>query len=431
MAEVAAVDLRRVSELEQLRHSAVLAAGRGHECFRLVLARCMQLAALAFALIACSEAHHTVGVFDGKAVTGDAGGMRAPNPPPEAGTGGSTAPPIDDGAIGTFDAAIPDAAPQCADSVLPTLRKRLNLYLVIDTNFLVADGGQWDKVQQGILEYARDEEAAGTGFGLRLIDPPLALPIPLPGCPACDPSMYSLASDAAASTQPLPSNIDEITSALSFSVSSLTTPLDPALHGVLDLAFSLKNARPDQEQAVVLLSDAFLDLSCATTSEQLIQTAANGLNNFKIRSYMLELLDPTPPLLPDEIFQMFNGTFIPLDPVASAGGTGFARSFKLSTEDPLELAKRLLEIQHDAEPCEYALPSGTSWDELLLAVDTGVGPGPLPRLAGEAECGNNGGAFISYVDPTSGTTWAKACDRSCMTIKDLERDPLWIVGCDP
>jgi hypothetical protein len=416
MAEVAAVDLRRVDDNEsgkaneRLRHSALYTA--------------VMLGVLA--LIACSETHHTVGVFD-EAQSGGTSGTRAPNP--QGGTGGGGAAPIDDGSIGTLDAAvaIPDAAPQCTE-VMATLRKPLNLYLMIDTNFLVADGGQWSKVQQGILEYSRKDEAAGTGLGLRLIDPPPSIPLLPLGSPACEASTYSRASSAAVNTQPLPTNIDEITNALSIVTGTLTTPLDPALQGALDLAFSLKNARPDEEQAVVLLSDAFLDLSCATSSEQLIQTAANGRNSFGIRSYMLELLDPTILLLPD--LAQFAGTFIPLDPVAAAGGTDRARSFNLSEDNPAVLAERLLEIQHDAEPCEYAVPSGMDWSELLLAVETPGGPGPLPRLSDEIECGVGGGAFISYVDPTTGAVWAKACASSCQTIKNLGRDPLWIIGCD-
>jgi hypothetical protein len=419
MAEVAAVDLRRVDDNEsesangRPRHSALLTA--------VVLS--------ALVLIACSETHHTVGVFDEAQTGGMSGtsGTRAPNP-----QGGGGAAPIDDGSIGMLDAAvaIPDAAPQCTE-VLATLRKPLNLYLMIDTNFLVADGGQWSKVQQGILAYSRNEAAAGTGLGLRLIDPPPSIPLlPLDSL-ACQPGTYSRENDmidTSVVTQPLPTNVDEISDVLNVVTGSLTTPLDPALQGAIDLAFSLKNRRPDEEQAVVLMSDAFLDFSCATTTEQLIQSAALGRNEYGIRSYMLELLDPTIFLLPD--LAQFAGTFIPLDPVAAAGGTDRARSFNLSEDDPAVLAERLLEIQRDAEPCEYALPSGMDWSELLLAVDTGVGPGPLPRLNDEVECGVGGGAFISYVDPIAGTVWAKACATSCQAIKSLRRDPLWIIGCD-
>lgn len=414
MAEVAAVDLRRVGDNanERLRHSARLVA--------------VLLGSLAFA--GCSETHHTVGVHDVNAQTSGTSGTRAPDAP--AGGGGMR--PIDDGSVGAVDAAlpIPDAAPHCTE-VMPTLRKPLSLFLMIDTNFLVADGGQWDKVQQGILAYSRHEEAAGTGLGLRLIDPPPSIPLLPLGSQACEPGTYSRASTGTpwADTRPLPTNVDEISNALSIVTGSLTTPLRPALQGALDRAFSLKNARPDEEQAVVLMSDAFLDLSCATSSEQLIQTAANGRTTLGIRSYMLELLDPTILLLPD-LAQMFAGTFIPLDPVAAAGGTDRARSFNLSTDDPSTLVERLLEIQHDAEPCEYALPAGLSWNDVLLAVDTGVGPGPLSRLTHEIECGVGGGAFVSYVDPITDATWIKACDTSCQTIKNIGRDPLWIIGCD-
>ena len=219
-------------------------------------------------------------------------------------------------------------------------------------------------------------------------------------------------------------NIDQITRTLGNVTSTFTTPLAPALEGAIELAFSFKNTRPGEgEQAVVLISDAFLDLSCASTASQLIDIAAKG-RAMQVRSYMIALLNPVQ-ILP------IGGTIIPLDPVAAAGGTNRARSFNLSNEEPVELANRLLEIQHDAEVCEYAVPSDATWDEVWLAVDTGVGPGPLPRLASETECSGSGGAYVTYVDPVSGTAWARACPSSCSAITASARPPVWIVDCDP
>lgn len=417
MAEVAAVDLRRAGEPAngRLRHLALV------------------MAVLACALGACSDARHTVGVFDVNAVSDGTGGMRDVPRAGNSGSGGTL--PIDDGSTGFPDAAIPDAAPQCADDVIPTERRRLNMYLLIDTNFLVTTGGEWDKVQQGILDYSRREEAEGTGLGLRLIDPDALLAnIPIlsniigwaTNTPVCAPATYSNASDAVAEA-PLPTHVAQLTSELTNVTASVTTPLGPALEGALALTFSWKNQRPDEEQVLVLLSDAFLDFSCGTTAEELAASAAYGVNSYGIRSYMIELLNPVP-LLPDQIA---GGTLIPLDPVAAAGGTGRARSFNLGGEDASVLADRLLEIQRDAEVCEYALPADHAWDEALLAVDTGVGPGPLARLSDASECGVNGGAYVRYVDPTNGTTWARACPTSCAAITASARAPMWIIGCDP
>lgn len=405
-----------------MRHSGVLTLERARARHAFVVL------AFAFALSACSETTHTVGVSDVNAVsnTSGAGGQ----PPRQGGTGGmggsGGTTPIDDGSIGLPDAAIPDAAPQCADNVVPALQKRVNLYLMIDTNFLVADGGLWDKVRRGILDYAEREEAAGTGLGLRLIDLPddILSNVPLPlGSEACDPSWYSRATSRAVEQQQLPLNIDQITRTLGSVTSTFTTPLAPALEGAIDLAFSFKNTRPDEEQAVVLLSDAFLDLSCTSTASQLVEIAAKG-RAMQVRSYMIELLNPVQ-ILP------IGGTIIPLDPVAAAGGTNRARSFNLSNDAPSALADRLLEIQRDVQVCEFALPADATWDEAWLAVDTGVGPGPLTRLAGEHECGEFGGSYVTYVDPTSDTTWVRACPTSCLAITASARPPVWIVDCDP
>lgn len=385
-----------------------------------------------FALSACSDAQHTVGVFDVNAVSGGAAGTREV---PLGGMSGSGGMFPDDGSAGYVDATIPDAAPQCADDVIPAVRKHLNMYLLIDTNFLVTTGGEWEKVQRGILDYAQREEAAGTGLGLRLIDPnSLLVDIPIlsniigwaTNTPVCASSTYSNASDAIAEA-PLPTHIAQLTSELTNVTASVTTPLGPALEGALQLTFSWKNQRPDEDQVLVLISDAFLDFSCGTSAEDLIALARAGLAEKGIRSYMIELLNPLA-LLPQPSAE---GTLIPLDPVAAAGGTGYARSFNVGENEPSVLADRLLDIQHDAEVCEYALPSDQAWDEALLAVDTGLGPGPIARLGHASECGVDGGAYVTYVDPIDGTTWARACPTSCAAIAATARQPLWIIGCDP
>lgn len=414
MAQVAAVDLRCVGEQhgERPRHKRALAA-----------------LAFAFALSACSRVTHTVGEADLNAVSG-VSGMRSP--PFSGGTGGAAGSagntPMEDGSTGLPDASIPDAAPQCADNVVAARQKRVNLTLMVDTNFLVADSGLWDKVRRGILDYAQREEAAGTGLGLSLIDLPndilSMLPLPL-GSEACNFSWYARAAERGVEQQPLPTNVAQLTQTLSNVSSTFTTPLAPALEGAIQYAFSLKNTRPAEDQAVVLISDAFLDLSCTSTPGDMINIAAAGLAQKNIRSYMIELLQNPLPILP------VTGTLIPLDPVASAGGTSHARSFHLNNDSARVLADRLLEIQRDATVCEYALPSDAAWGEAWLAVDTGVGPGPLPRLNDESECGVTGGSYVTFVDPTDGTTWARACPTSCAAIAALARPPVWIVDCDP
>jgi hypothetical protein len=421
MAEVAAVDLRRVGERlgERMRLSGVLTIGSARVRHAFIAL------AFAFALSACSETTHTVGVSDVNAVSNTSGtGGRQGGTGGSSGTAGTT--PIGDGSIGVPDAAIPDAAPQCADNVIAAPQKRVNLNLMVDTNFLVAESALWGKVQRGILDYAQRDEAAGTGLGLRLIDLPedILSNVPLPlGSYACNSNWYSSPTVA---QEPLPTTIAQLTQTLDTVTSTFTTPLAPALQGGIEYAFSMKNTYPDEDQVVVLISDAFLDLSCTSTAGQLADLAAAGRAK-GVRSYMIEVLQNPLQILPS----VLTGTIIPLDPVASAGGTSHARSFHLTDDPSSVLADRLLEIQRDARVCEYALPSDAAWDEAWLAVDTGVGPGPLARLTNANECGATGGSYVTYVDPISGTTWARACPTSCAAINASARPPVWIVDCDP
>lgn len=420
------MDLRRVGEIVHTR--ARSATGRSAR--ERARHGCSAFAAVAlFAVIscvACSEQQHTVGIYDLNA-EGGTGGRAHLN----AGTGGDGdgAPSTGDGSTSFVDAAIPipDAAPQCAQSVAPTVRKRLDLYFLIDTNFFASASENWQKVVQGIRGYSQRDESAGTGLGLRVIDPPPPQLLPLGQDPTCDPNTYSRVS-AVIGPDPLPANVQEIADALSNVTASVTTPLDPALAGGIRLAASRKAAYPDREQAVVMISDAFFDFSCGSSVTDLVQTAEQGLSRNRIRSYMVELVvEPLGPFMP-----ILDGLPVPtkiaFDPIAAAGGTQHARTLHMQDDSASDLADTLLEIQRDAEPCDYLLPDDMDWDDTLLAVDTGAGPGPVPRLSSEAECGPIGGA---YLDSSTGTSWARACPASCAAIKATARPPVWIVGCDP
>lgn len=403
MAQVAAVDLRRAFVITTW---SVLGA------------------------LGCSDAQHTVGVYD-VSLAGRSGA--GASPAGRAGDGDRE--PFGDGAVGAIDAAIPAPVPECADDVMPTTRKTLGLYLLVDTNFIARGNENWNKVVQGIRQYSRRPEAEGTTVGLRIINPP---PPTLDsflagGGPACQPGTYATPT-VAIGPEPLPANVEALSAALSNATLSIATPLTVALEGAITHAFSLENSYPDQDKAVVLISDAFLDVSCSPIARQLVNpqeladAAARGLRR-GIPSYMIQLDVPAPDLWPlpfNPLEPWLDGIVVPLDPVAVAGGTRRAYTIDMEQDSAADISDTLLGIQRDAEPCDYRVPDGVPWEELRLAVDTGVGPGPMPRLASEGECADAGGA---YLDTSSGVAWARACPASCAAIRATAREPLWLVDC--
>jgi len=335
--------------------------------------------------------------------------------------------PTSGGAVAPLDAAIPDANLACANGITPTVPKALGIYLLVDTNFIARGNEHWPKVVQGITEYSRRKEAEGTSLGLRVIDPPLITPslnIQDWVRDACVPERYD---DPSVPVGPLPENVDRIASALTDITLSVTTPLKAALEGALTYASSLKAAHPEEDKALVLITDGFLDLSCATNAQDLAEIALRYRGQ-GVSSYMVELLVPPPEIWPLPITIPFweQGTLIPLDPVARAGGTGEARSLDMETESASDLADKLIEIQRHASGCAYWLPSDKTYDEVLLAIDTGFGPAPLPRLNDASECGANG----AYMEQEGSPPLIRACPESCDGIFASGRAPIWIDDCN-
>lgn len=427
MPDVAAVDLRSAEQYSSDPHNPSVALARGSSSARHRARRLRRLlvACLASAVFSCGDAQHTVGVHD--VSLAGASGMRAEPPNPQAGIGGVSGAPIDDGSVSTFDAAIPDANPACASGVTATVPKAVGLYLLLDTNFIARGNEHWPKVVQGITDYSRRMEARGTSLGLRIIDPPLITPsLNIQDWieDACVPDRYNAPS---VPVGPLPANVDAISGALSRITLSLTTPLKAALEGALIYSSSLKDAHPEEDKALVVLTDGFLDLSCATNAQDLAGIAQRYRER-GVPSYMVELLVPPPEIwpLPITIPLWQQGTLIPLDPVARAGGTGAARSLDMETGSAADLSDTLLEIQRHASGCAYWLPSDKTYEEVLLAVDTGFGPGPLPRLSDVSECGANG----AYIAEEGSPPLVRACPESCTGILATGRPPIWIDDCD-
>lgn len=373
--------------------------------------------------LACSDVKHSVGTLNvastaarsgagaGAAQAGSAGASSG-----TAGTGAGSAVPVGGGGTGTgfdVDAALPEAVPECAANAVPSVAKRLDLYFMVSGNLVTTFTGVGAKLTSGISEYVDRDSSAGVGLGLDFY-----------GFDTCDSSAYSL-PEAPVGVDPLPSNADAIHRTLdnnAVSAEIIPPALAAALEGAVAYSRSRANVRPGQtQQAVVLFSDGFLDLACASSSRSMAEIAAAGLP-VGVRTFIVELsaiaLDI--PLFP------IGMPLVALDPVAAAGGTGSARTIDLVRDTPADIADLLVSIQRDAQPCDYTLPDGTTWGDAQLAIDTGAGPRPLAMLDDVSACGPSGGVFL---DESSGTSWARACPASCQAIRASERSPVWLIGC--
>jgi hypothetical protein len=248
--------------------------------------------------------------------------------------------------------------------------------------------------------------------------------IAIPNRNSCAPETYAAAT-VSAGDAPLPANATTVQRTLNdFTLpTDFIAPLGPALEGAVRYARSRSSSFEDQPQAVVLFSDGFADLACMTGQQDMESIARAGAQA-GVRTFVVELA--TAPNIISMIPVLNVLTLVQLDPVASAGGTGTARTLDLLGDSPDDVEQLLLQIQREAQPCDYALPDGASWGEVQLAINTGAGPRPLTALSDATACDASGGVFL---DASGSTPWARACPASCAAIQASTLAPVWLRGC--
>ncbi len=407
------------------------------------LARRAALAACAW-LCACSDAVHTVGQLEdapsliaapgagheppsgtsGSASSSGGGAGSASGATANAGgsAGGAGSGTIVEPA---FDAAVvsdPDVS--CEGGAEDAVRERVDLYFIVDRNVTLAI--PWAQITDGIARYVDDPEAAGTGVGISWF-------------PAPDASMQSMCDADTYSTpdttiEPLPGNASSIKRDVPVPLAGFAgSPTSAALAGALTLAASRRNGFTTP-QAVVVVTDAVQDFVCFNEPRDLEQLALAAHNGpAAIPTYVVAL---TVPELQSVLELLGFAPLDNLDQVASNGGTGSAREVSLNLASGISaaIANTLLEIQHDAEPCRYEVPSSVR-DALdagtadlqttrLGTISVSGQPLALPQLDEATDCGQG-----YFLDDPAAPTWATLCDLTCGAVKSGKRQVQWLTEC--
>jgi len=398
-----------------------------------LLGLCAACAAAAGTGVGCNDTTFTVGqvATEPQVLAPAAAGRGAVEPmagsmasePPTAPSGATSSGSPANTAMPQVPALVADPGVTCEGTVESAVRRRLDLYLMIDSNVTLPV--PWTQIAGGLYYYVDHTESQGTGVGVGFF------PAPATSTQAmCDGTTY------AQPTTPvglLPGNAAAIKTAATNVQATATftgSPTKAALEGALTYASSRWYSF-HQPQAVVLLTDAVQDFACFTNPMELESTAANAWTGpAAIPTYVIALTVP-----PIQFAQQLLSV-VPLDnldAVAREGGTGAAHEVNLaaSSNISLDLMTQLLAIQHDAEPCDYQVtdavlsdPSGTV---LGTAAATALGatvPNALPRVANEGACGQG-----YYFDDEANPTWATLCPRTCDAVKAGKRPVLWLSQC--
>ena len=374
--------------------------------------------------LGCGKTTHTVGQVRGESGEDDSNAPRMPDPGDDGmgsagvtGSGGrdtSAGAPFDAG-ISAYppvylDAAVDwDAALVCGAVGLPAVRRRLDLYLIVDNNFtLQLPPGpiiSWDNLLRGLESYVERDDASGTGVGVKYFGG------------QCNAGAYARPD---VEVLPLPDNAPAIQRSLSRVSIINASPMEYALDGAIDHARSRANWYPHTKQAVVVVTDGYEVLPrCQPDDLTAPGLAADGMTGSPaIPTYVIaldvrELVDILP-----------IGRIDSLDDIAEQGGTGQAR--RIDLQDSTEaFVEAMLEVQHEAESCDYAVPQLVR-DEpgrLSLGVSDPNGlPKALAPLSSPSECGDG-----FYMDAPS--AWATLCPSVCDQIKQSRAQLVWFTDC--
>jgi hypothetical protein len=315
--------------------------------------------------------------------------------------------------VGGSDAGA-DTTPQrdvCVPStVLPAQRQRLDMYIVMDANITLPYTGLWEFATGGLRAFVQDPRSQGTGVGLRYYGT------------ECDPDPYD--TRPTVEVDLLPQNQAALTAATEMPLTLNASPMQPALEGGIRHQKKREMNDPESKQVVVLLTDGFTqDFTCSYTEQDIEDTATAGFNGTpQIETYVIGFGVPSTnvPIADDIIAR-----FVPLDSIASAGGTRSADKLALGGDTSV-MNEALQKVRREAQPCQYLVPHELDPSLLSLALVPG---GELPRVDDAAKCGLLPGYWF---DDNNAPTAMVLCPTSCLPLQQNDSQTAVLsAGCPP
>jgi hypothetical protein len=285
--------------------------------------------------------------------------------------------------------------PRC--TVTLAKRRRLDMYLMVDSNITVAATGVWEVMTDGIGRFVSDPRSRGTGVGIRYFGN------------TCDAKDYAVPS---VGVDVLPKNAIAIinsTRARRWTAS----PMLAALGGGISYLRERSMLHPEAKQVLALVSDGFAqDFTCLYSTQALAEAARNGLiETPSIETHVIAVGVNTTVSQPlNDLIERL-GAF---NVIADAGGSGQAVTTDI-TGDSAGFGEALQRVRRNALPCEFEPPSGVALGNF------GVARFPiaseLPLVANESSCGDKQGWFYAVESlPTAVTL----CPSTCSWLRDAD-----------
>lgn len=207
---------------------------------------------------------------------------------------------------------------------------------------------------------------------------------------------------------PLPETLDALTGALDDQVPrGTTTPIEPALRGMLDWALTERTA--ERNVALVLITDGAAT-GCDTSTEALTSLVREHHDRDGLRTFLVGMSGADFTLL--EALADAGGS--PEHRDFCPGGTRPCRSYNVGNGDPAAFESALAQIRETAVSCALAMPQTDAGiidpEQVSLRLTTRGNTEPIERVTGPTECGNVGGF---YYDDEDSPERIELCPTSC------------------
>jgi hypothetical protein len=352
-----------------------------------------------------------------------AGGV-APDAGPDAASGGSSGTGASGGSSGLGgNAGSGGGVDACIAIPIPLDQVVAGYALLVDRSASMQDSGKWGGVSAALESFVTQTGGVSASASLTFFPVPPAVPSPtactvdadcgiygpcVPGFNQCSGALYGDDSCVAADYQtpavamsPLPSF--EMQQALQqIAPNGGSTPMAPALEGVLADASDYASSHPAEQVAVILVTDGAPTNCIGNDLDAVAKAAATGFGGIpSVSTYVIGVDTPTS-----------------LDAVAQAGGTGTATVVSaLSAQAQTSAA--LDAIQKDLG-CTYALPSNVPSAGLIAQLVVAGVAQPLPLVTDASACSGAGAYLVSGASETRLMLCPVSCDASSQPGSSVE-----------
>lgn len=326
---------------------------------------------------------------------------------PDSGAGGSGGSGLGGSGGGLGDASLDigsnDASDDsaCAAITEKAQGKPVDLFILFDKSASMAQPTgmpKWASAKAGLTAFLNDPLSTGIDVALKFF--------PITGVTQCNP-LPNVYATLDVPLGPLPMHAMDLVNAFPAQPDGSTTPMYPALAGILNSALQSAQANPTHTSAVLFVTDGVPDgpAKCNGVTDPTDPVVlADLVHNGAIASpHVLTFVVGLP-----------GAAFPTLDQIAAAGGTGQSIRLTDSQTVQAEFQKALAQVRGNTLPCEYPIPSkvenGTVDPGLVNVVYTPGGSSTgttVPQSS--TDCAGDGWMYDDPQHPTKITLCPSTC----------------------